>query len=160
MDNSKFHLWRASFSFCFVDGVFSPEERQWVESKLENIPFSPEQKHIIQQDLSSPPDIEALLSQITSPADRGMLINNMRLLARLDGSFSSSEREKVESLREEVLGSLDLNAAVKAVQDNELSSYHEEEVYKVYNKKSLFEKILRNLQKAANPGEYKFPSKG
>ena len=44
MDDSKFNLWRASFSFCFVDGFLAKEEHEFIENKLKNLPFTDSQK--------------------------------------------------------------------------------------------------------------------
>lgn len=157
MNESKFHMWRASFSFCFIDGFFNAEERKWIEAKINSLPFSSEEKQILSRDLDSPPDISSLLPHITSAADRGFLINNIRLLSQIDGSLSEAERTKINALTQDILSRIDLNAAKKEVQDDELESYHEDEVYKIHNKTSLFEKVVRNLQKGINPGNHKFP---
>lgn len=91
MEDSKFNLWRATFSFCFVDGFLSPQESEYLEEKMNALPFSADQKRILMSDLKSPPDIESILPLITKPADRGFLINNIRLLSRID-NLSPSEK--------------------------------------------------------------------
>ncbi len=156
MENSKFNLWRATFSFCFVDGFLSPEEANYIEEKVKALPFSPEQKKILMGDLMTPPSIESLLPLITSPADRGFLINNIRLLSRID-NLSPAEKTKIDLLHAEVMKKIDLTATTKVVADDELASYHEDEVYSVANKNLYSERIIKNLMKTLNPGDYKFP---
>ena len=107
MEDSKFNLWRATFSFCFVDGFLSPEETSFIEEKVKALPFSKEQKEILMKDLSFPPSIDKLLPLITAPADRGFLINNIRLLSRID-NLSPAEKVKIESLTQEVLKKINL----------------------------------------------------
>ena len=90
MDSSKFNLWRASFSFCFIDGFLSPEEANWIDAILKGI---------------------------------------------------------------------NLNELKKQVQDDEIQSYHEDEVYQIHNKHSYSERIIKNLMKTSNPGDYVDPNK-
>ena len=92
MDDSKFNLWRATFSFCFVDGFLSQEE----------------QGHI-------------------------------------------------EEVKTAVLSKLNMQQLNQTIADDEKASYHEDEVYKIDNKSSYTEAVIKSLLKALNPGDYKFP---
>ncbi len=156
MEDSKFNLWRATFSFCFVDGFLSPQESEYVEEKLKALPLTAEQKKTLMQDLKSPPDIEKLLPLITKPADRGFLINNIRLLSRID-NLSPSEKEKISVLEKKVMSKIDLEAVETKVALDELASYDEEEVFKVHNKNLYSETLIKNLMKKLNPTDFKFP---
>ncbi len=156
MDNSKFNLWRATFSFCFVDGFLSPEETSFIEEKVKALPFTKEQKEILMKDLKVPPSIDNLLPLITSPADRGFLINNIRLLSRID-NLTQSEKVKIEALTSEVLKKINLAAVTKEVEVDEMASYHEDEVFEVVNKNLYSERIIKSLMKKLNPGDYKLP---
>ncbi len=157
MDDSKFNLWRACFSFCFVDGFLSPEEQKWIESKLATLSFSEAQKKILINDLKSPPDIENLLPLITKPGDRGFLINHIRILSTLDSELSSSEKAKIDEMHKAVMSKIDLKAMDNIIAADEKASYHEDEVYKVHNKHSYIEKMVMGLMKSFNPGDYKLP---
>jgi len=156
MEESKFNLWRATFSFCFVDGFLSPEEAAYVEEKLTTLPFTPDQKRTLLTDLKTPPEIDKLLPLITKPADRGFLINHIRLLARID-NLSPSEKEKIASLEKKVKSKIDMEAVETKVALDELASYDEEEVYKVHNKNLYSETLIKNLMKKLNPTDFKFP---
>ena len=156
MDNSKFNLWRATFSFCFVDGFLSPEETSFIEEKVKALPFTKEQKEILMKDLNFPPSIDKLLPLITSPADRGFLINNIRLLSRID-NLSQTEKVKIDQLTAEVLKKINLAAVTKEVEVDEMASYHEDEVFQVVNKNLYSERIIQSLMKKLNPGDYKLP---
>jgi hypothetical protein len=147
MENSKFNLWRATFSFCFVDGFLSPEETAFIDEKVSALPFSKEQKETLMKDLNLPPSIDQLLPLITTPADRGFLINNIRLLSRID-NLSPLEKTKIEALTNEVLKKINLAAVTKEVHDNEMNSYHEDEVYAVVNKNLYSEAIIKKMMKA------------
>ncbi|MES2526981.1 MAG: hypothetical protein V4598_07825 [Bdellovibrionota bacterium] len=156
MENSKFNLWRATFSFCFVDGFLSQEESNYIEEKVKALPFSPEQKKILMGDLMAPPGINQLLPLITSPADRGFLINNIRLLSRID-TLSPDEKVKIETLTQEVLSKINLAGLTKDAEAAEIQSYHEDEVFAVANKNLYSERLIMKLMKLMNPGDYKFP---
>ena len=156
MDDSKFNLWRATFSFCFIDGFLSPEETSFIEEKLKAMQFTPEQKKTLMSDLKAPPAIDQLLPLITRPADRGFLVNNVRLLSKLDG-LSPKEKEKIKSIHDKVMAKIDLTKVSETVAKDEMDSYSEAEVYEVQNKNLYSERIIKNLMKILNPGDYKFP---
>jgi hypothetical protein len=146
MDDSKFNLWRATFSFCYVDGFLSPEESDYVADKLKNLPFSEDQKKTLMSDLKSPPDIDKLLPLITRPADRGFLINHIRLVARID-NLTDSEKTKIKSLEEKVLSRVNLTELNHIIAADEAASYHEDEVHQVTNKNLYSERVIKNLMK-------------
>jgi N-dimethylarginine dimethylaminohydrolase len=109
MDSSKFNLWRALFAFCHIDGHVSPEEKKWMDSKLDSLQFTQEQKDQLHHDYNHPPVILELLPLITKPSDRSFLVDQMRVLGHLDREFSEKERSKMEIVRQEVLSKLNLN---------------------------------------------------
>lgn len=115
MDESKFNLWRATFAFCFIDGVLSAEESRFIEEKLRTLPLTKDQKAVLQYDLKSPPAIDQLLPLITRAADRGFLINNIRLLSRVD-NLSPSEKAKIEELSKIVMGKIDMKEVAVGLQ--------------------------------------------
>lgn len=156
MDDSKFNLWRATFSFCFIDGFLSPEETGYIEDKLTHLKFTADQKKILMGDLKAPPAIDKLLPLITSPADRGFLVNNVRILSKLDG-LSPQEKEKIKSIHDKVMAKIDLTKVTETVAKDEMDSYSEAEVYQVHNKNLYSERIIKGLMKALNPGDHKFP---
>lgn len=159
MDSSKFNLWRACFAFCQVDLELARKEKEWIQNKLTNLEFTQDQMATLQSDIKSPPDITTILPLITKPSDRAFLVDQMRVLAHIDGSFSQQERLKIEEIKNLVLSKVNLTELEQKIADDERASYHEDEVYKSYNKDSIFESLHRYLQKTINPGDYKFPDK-
>lgn len=157
MDDSKFNLWRACFSFCFIDGFLDPSEQKWIEDKLNSLKFSDEQKKTLMSDLKNPPAIDKLLPLITKPADRGFLVNNLRQLSKLDKVLSNSENQKIQAVNQAVISKIDMVGLEKFIEADEKASYHEDEVYKVHNKGSYIESTIKGLLKILNPGDYKFP---
>jgi hypothetical protein len=110
MDKSKFNLWRACFSFCFVDGFLSKEEQNWIETKLNSLPFSQDQKTLLMSDLKNSPDIDQLLPLIDRPADKGFLVNTMRTLSQLDHEISAAEKMKIENVLKVVMSRIDVES--------------------------------------------------
>lgn len=159
MDDSKFNLWRACFSFCFIDGFLDSSEQKWIEDKLNTLKFSDDQKKTLMSDLKSPPAIDKLLPLITKPADRGFLVNNLRQLSKLDKVLSASENQKIQAVQQAVISKIDMVGLDKIIEADEKASYHEDEVYKVHNKSSYIESTFKGLLKILNPGDYKFPDK-
>ena len=159
MDSSKFNLWRASFAFCQVDQELARKEKEWIKSKLTSLGFTDEQKTTLEADILSPPDITSILPHITKPSDRAFLLDQMRVLAHIDGTLSQQERLKIEEIRNIVLSKVNLTELEAKIATDEILSYHEDEVYKVNNNDSMFESLHRYLQRAANPGEFKLPKK-
>lgn len=149
MDDSKFNLWRATFSFCFVDGFLSPEESTYIEEKLKTLPFSPKEKEILMSDLKSPPEVEKLLPLITRPADRGFLINNVRLLSKVDG-LTDFEKEKIQILQERVISKLNFDAVDVVTGEGEISSSQDDFKTHSYSKNLYSDQLIETLSKLSN----------
>ncbi len=147
MDSSKFHLWRACVSFCHVDKVLGEKERAWIESKSETLSFTPEQKAIILRDLVNPPRIMELLPLITKPSDRAFLVDQMRVLAYIDGTLDQEEKKKIEEIKGLLLSKINLTSLEKEIAQIENSFYDEDEVYKVHNKASFLESFHKKILK-------------
>lgn len=157
MDSSKFNLWRACFSFCQVDANLAAEEKKWLLEKSDALKFTPEEKKTLLNDLNNPPDIKAILPHITKPSDRAFLVDQMRVLAHIDGNLSLAEKAKIDEVKNIVLSKINLTDLEKQIAADEMASYHEDEVYKVGNDASFFERLHRYAQKIMNPGDYKLP---
>jgi uncharacterized membrane protein YebE (DUF533 family) len=106
LDSSKFNLWRACFSFCQIDSVLSEPEKNWLNTKTQTLKFTNEQKTILAQDLKSPPDILKLISQITKPSDRSFLVDQMRVLAHIDGQVSDVEKAKIDEIKNIIMANI------------------------------------------------------
>jgi hypothetical protein len=159
MDSSKFHLWRGCISFCFIDSELSGPEKKWIEEKSQKLPFTAEQRITIAEDLNHPPDIRELLPLITKPSDRAFLVDQMRVLAAIDGKVTAEEKEMIREIKDYVLSKVYLPELEAIIAQDERASYHEEEVYQVHNKHSVLERMHRYFQKALNPGDYQMPKK-
>lgn len=119
MDSSKFNLWRACFLFCRIDGVISPEEKKWIDEKTSILPFTEEQKSTLKKDSTSAPQIDDLIKGITKPSDRAFLVDQMRVLSKIDGQLTSSEQKKLEEFRAQVLSKINLKELETVVSKEE-----------------------------------------
>jgi hypothetical protein len=158
MEESKFNLWRACFSFCFVDGFLAPKENEWIQSKLATLAFSDDQLKILIQDLKNPPAVEKILPLIKNPVDRGFLVNHIRVLAKLDNDLSQDEKQKIQDVLKAITSKIDMKAMNDIIAQDEKASYHEDEVYKVHNKHSFVEALVMGLMKKINAGDYTSPN--
>jgi hypothetical protein len=158
MEQSKFNLWRASFSFCFIDGFLSKEEEDWIIEKIDSLKFSPEQKNILIEDLKSPPKLKELLPLVTNIADRGFLVNNMRYLSKLDNHLAPQEKLKIDQLLKVITENVNLEELEAEAIVAEHESYNEDQIFVVHNKHSFFERILKGLLKKLNTADYIDPN--
>jgi hypothetical protein len=147
MDSSKFHLWRACVSFCHVDKALGEKERTWIESKSETLSFTPEQKFIILSDLVDPPNIMDLLPHITKLSDRAFLVDQMRVLAYIDGTLHQEEKKRIEEIKALVLSKINLTSLEKEIAEVQRSFCDEDEDCKVHNKASFLESFHKKILK-------------
>lgn len=157
MNDSKFNLWRICFAFCHVDFEVCGEEKNWMEDKLSTLKLNAKQEAVLRQDMKAPPAIMPLLELITHPADRSFLTYQLRVLASLDKEFSDSEKEKLKKISDYVFSKSNFDEASELIQKMEIESYHEDNVYEISNKHSLFESMINKFLRFINPGDYKFP---
>lgn len=141
MDNDKFQMWRTAIATVFLDKKLAVQEKSWVEEKLATLKFSPEQKEIIEQDLTQETDLVQLFEGVEKPQNRSFVIHLMRVISHLDGDFDSQEERVLNKIRQEVLGKIDLSSF-----ETELNKIDREmDDIKVYNKSSIFEKVFKKI---------------
>ncbi|MDO9182746.1 MAG: hypothetical protein Q7U04_10070 [Bacteriovorax sp.] len=159
MTDSKFNMWRSCVAAVHLDGLVTSSERKWVEEKIQKLPLSNEQRLILIADLETKNNFEEAFKKISDKKDLAFLLNTLRVISFLDNSFSEVEKKSYQNLEAIVLKGINLEAITAEIESMELESYHEREVYKDYNKASIFEHIHHSFMKYLNPGDYKFPDK-
>jgi hypothetical protein len=128
-----------------VDKVLAEKERDWIESKSELLSFTPEQKAQLLSDLVNPPNLIELLTHITRPSDRAFLVDQMRVLAHMDGMMDQEEKKKIDEIRSLVLSKIDLPSVEKEIVA--LEKAHQNDSFKVYNKASYLESLHKKILK-------------
>jgi hypothetical protein len=93
ISESQFTMWRAVFSFAFVDNVLSVEEQDLLRSYLAKVPFTKEQLETLRDDLRRPKDVESLYKKITDVADRKHFCLLARALVWCEGNMDRQEEK-------------------------------------------------------------------
>lgn len=134
INESKFSMWRATIHLVLVDGKVTQAEKDWLNKYILKVPFSEEQKKIIQEDLKSPRDnFQFLYDKITHPPDRAMLVHFANMIFKSDGEFHENEKEFLDMLNKAVITKVDmLNAISKLDQGKQLEE----------RQKNLYEKAF------------------
>lgn len=140
MESSKFNMWRALFAFCQIDNSLAEQELKWIEEKSSRLPFTPEQLKTLIQDLKFPPEMISVLKNVTKPSDRSFLVDQMRVLSKIDGNLSMQEKVKIEEFKKIILSNVDLKGLEERIKTDD-------ESYKVFSKDSFMEKMHRDIEK-------------
>ncbi|PZO89114.1 MAG: hypothetical protein DI626_00170 [Micavibrio aeruginosavorus] len=95
---SRFNMWRAVVSMIHVDGVVTPHEVNCIIEFTRDIPFSDEQRRIIDADISSPQMVKDLFAAISSPRDREYFFHLARAVSWSDGDLDEKEEALLREL--------------------------------------------------------------
>ncbi len=90
---SQFYMWRAIFALAHADDIVTPEELRFMSEALEDIPFSEEQKSILQRDATQPQSVEGMFKKISDAKDQAEFFKFASKLAHIDGDFGEEEQE-------------------------------------------------------------------
>lgn len=121
---SAFAMWRAVFSFCFVDNVLSIEEQHLLHSYLIKVPFSETQRAILREDLMTPKDVVSLYKKITDIKDKKHFCLLARAIVWSEGRMDQQEEAILR--RVSCLKDLPDSDYLKSTRDHpDLHHYHE-----------------------------------
>ncbi|MEE2671349.1 MAG: DUF533 domain-containing protein [Bdellovibrionota bacterium] len=109
-DESKFNVWRACIGVIWSDGKVDPQERSWIEDRINKLLFTPEQKEILKSDLETNIDFKAVVDKISRPADRAFLVHQIRVISHMDGHQSPEEQKLLKTWSDYVLNKVDASA--------------------------------------------------
>lgn len=109
-DESKFNVWRACIGVIWSDGKVDPQERSWIEDRIEKLLFTPEQKQTLKSDLETNIDFKAVVDKISRPADRAFLVHQIRVISHMDGHQSPEEQKLLKTWSDYVLNKVDASA--------------------------------------------------
>jgi hypothetical protein len=127
---SKFNMWRACVAAVHIDKVVTPEEKKWVEDKIKSLPFTDEQKKLLNADLSNGADFEEAYKRITDKKDLAFLLNTLRVIAYLDKNFDKTEKESFNKLEAIILKGLDLKKITAEVEELRIKLEAENKIVK------------------------------
>ena len=95
---SEFFMWRAIFSFAYVDNMLSMEEQELLNSYLAQVPFSKTQRIILKDDLRHPKDVSDLYGHITRSEDKTRFCVLARAIAWCEGDISAQEKQILKKM--------------------------------------------------------------
>ena len=97
---SQFYMWRTLFAVAHADNVVTDEEVRFMAEALEDVPFSVEQRDILNQDAKTPQDMEAMFVKISDVKDQAAFFKFAHELVHIDGDYGIEEQEVMLKLKE------------------------------------------------------------
>lgn len=95
---SYFNMWRALVCLVHADHIVRDEEREFIIDEINQMPFRPSEKRLLEEELQTPNDIDKILPTIIHPDDRAELLRLAMMLFWRDGEFSKEEQAMLEKL--------------------------------------------------------------
>ena len=92
ISESGFYMWRTLFAVAHADGVVTNEEIRFMAEALEDMPFSPEQKKTLSDDIKTPQDPLAMFEKISSIEDQARFFQYARDMVHADGDYGRAEQ--------------------------------------------------------------------
>lgn len=109
---SQFYMWRTLFAMAHADDVVTGDEIRFMMEALEDIPFTPQQKETLKNDISQPQNIEEMFSKITDDRDQAMFFSFARDLVWIDGDYGTQEQEIMLKLKRLHIQNVDIDKLV------------------------------------------------
>ncbi|MFN3701364.1 MAG: TerB family tellurite resistance protein [Alphaproteobacteria bacterium] len=113
---SQFYMWRTLFAIAHADDIVTSEEVRYLSEALADIPFSEEQKTVLQQDISTPQDIEEMFDKIVDAKDQAAFFNFARQLVWVDGDYGEAEQKIMLKLKQSHIKNVDVDNLIGKVE--------------------------------------------
>lgn len=112
---SQFYMWRTLFAVAHADNIVTDEEVRFMAEALEDVPFSDEQRAVLNEDVKHPQDIEAMFRGVSDVHDQAVFFKFARELVHIDGDYGKEEQEVMLKLEELHLQHANLDDLVGSV---------------------------------------------
>lgn len=112
VNESAFYMWRTLFALAHADDVVTDEELRFMAEALEDIPFSDEQRAVLNKDVSEPQDIEVMFEKISNQVDQAAFFKLAKALVHIDGDYGVEEQVVMLRLKEKHLKNVDVDALI------------------------------------------------
>lgn len=99
LTESQFYMWRTLFAVAHADDVVTDEELRFMVEAMEDIPFSDDQRAILNDDVKHAQDIEEMFNGITDVHDQARFFQYVRELVHIDGDYGKDEQDIVLKLQ-------------------------------------------------------------
>ncbi|ATH08558.1 hypothetical protein BIY24_11535 [Halobacteriovorax marinus] len=129
ISESKFQMWRGTIALAQVDNHVSKEEKLWLDQHLKKIPFTKEQREILQNDFEKGIKLDDILLNSLEPRERGMLVSFANTIFKRDG-LAPEEEVVLSQLTGQIMGDLKVEELTSEVERMEEESHEEENIFK------------------------------
>jgi len=129
ISESKFQMWRGTIALAQVDNHVSKEEKLWLDQHLKKIPFTKEQREILQNDFEKGIKLDDILLNSLEPRERGMLVSFANTIFKRDG-LAPEEEVVLSQLTGQIMGDLKVEELTNEVERMEEESHEEENIFK------------------------------
>lgn len=153
ISDSQFHMWRTLFALAHVDHVVSKEELRFMVEVLEDLPFTAQQKEVLNTDIHHPQDPARMFAQISDQEDQIRFFRFAHDMVWVDGEFGTEEQEIMIRLQREHIRLTDIDDLVGKIDLELESDYDFEQTLRKDRKDakkivhSFRERFLRDLAK-------------
>lgn len=151
MKDSKFKLWRATFSLVHLDHKVTKEELNWIEGKLKTLSLESDQHAQLVRDFKEKKSIKELYQDIKIKADQAFLLHQVRVISHLDNDYSEEEKAYFDKLEKLIMKNINLDqikselgVVSKAIANAEKYQYLEDDEG---NDNSFFTKLYVGFRK-------------
>lgn len=138
---SQFYMWRTLFAVSHADDIVTEEEVRFMTEAMEDVPFTEEQKDILQDDISNPKDIVEMFEKISSDRDQAEFFKFARVLVWIDGDYGEEEQEIMLKLKRLHIQKVSVDDLVGnnslSLEEDDIPSNISMDAPKVNNKKSI-----------------------
>lgn len=115
VDESQFNMWRTLFAMTHADDVVTDEEVRFMMEALEDLPFSKEQRDVLEDDIYNPKDIVEMFRKIDNPTRQAEFFKFARTLVWIDGDYGEEEQEIMLKLKQEHIQNVNIDNLIGKV---------------------------------------------
>ncbi len=116
VSDSRFYMWRTLFAVAHADRVLTDEEIRFMVETLEDIPFSGQQRTVLEDDIRTPKDVMEMFVRVTDQKDQAEFFDLARELVWIDGDYGSEEQEAMLRLKKKHIGEVNVDNLVGSVE--------------------------------------------
>ena len=112
---SEFFMWRTLFALTHADGLVSNEEVRYMAEALEDVPFSDEQRKILNEDIKTSKDPAEMFAGITDVRDQARFFQIARDVVHIDGDYGVAEQDLMLKLKRLHVQNADVDKLIGSV---------------------------------------------
>lgn len=113
--SSEFFMWRTLFALTHADGLVSNEEIRYMAEALEDIPFSDDQRKILNEDIKTPKDPAEMFAGISDVCDQARFFQIARDVVHIDGEYGVAEQDLMLKLKRLHVQNADIDKLIGTV---------------------------------------------